>query len=108
MWIFTTFGFFSVVQKPGSSVLTVRARDRTDLDSLRARYLPSLSETVVGGGTDYPYRATVAHEDLAPAMSKIVADIDYSNFKSEVARKMGSGRASVYAKVWQALLDLEP
>jgi hypothetical protein len=26
MWIFTPFGFFSVVQKPGMSSLTVRAR----------------------------------------------------------------------------------
>jgi hypothetical protein len=46
MWLFTTFGFFSVVQKSHSDGLTVRARDAADLDRLRAEYLPELSATV--------------------------------------------------------------
>ena len=35
MWLFTTVGFFSVVQKPGTDKLTVRARVAPDLDRLR-------------------------------------------------------------------------
>ena len=99
MWIFTPFGFFSVVQKQGSPVLTVRARVRDDLDRLRERYLPSLSPTITGAGTDYRYRATVPHEKLAHAMAAIVRDIDYCNFKSEVARRDGPSRAGVYHEV---------
>jgi hypothetical protein len=50
MWIFTTFGFFSVVQKePGDEFLTVRARDPKDLDRLRER-VPS--GAVKGGAAD--------------------------------------------------------
>lgn len=43
MWLFTTFGFFSIIEKEKGDVLTVRARVRADLDRLRECYLPSLS-----------------------------------------------------------------
>ena len=107
MWIFTTFGFFSVVQKPGTDYLTVRARTRDDLDALRARYLPTLSKTITGGGTDYPFRAIVAHDELADAMVEIVRDVTYANFKSEVQHAAGEHRARVYGRVWTELLALE-
>jgi len=107
MWIFTTFGFFSVVQKPGTDYLTIRSRTRDDLDALRARYLPTLSKTITGGGTDYPFRATVAHDELADAMVEIVRDVTYANFKSEVQHAAGEHRAHVYGRVWTELLALE-
>ena len=107
MWIFTTFGFFSVVQKPGTDCLTIRARTRDDLDALRARYLPTLSKTITGGGTDYPFRATVAHDELADAMVEIVRDVTYANFKNEVQHEAGEHRAHVYGRVWTELLALE-
>ncbi|MBI4704877.1 MAG: hypothetical protein HY744_27550 [Deltaproteobacteria bacterium] len=44
MWLFTSFGFFSVVQKPGEEGLTVRARVRSDLERPREQYLPGLRE----------------------------------------------------------------
>jgi len=107
MWIFTTFGFFSVVQKPGTDYLTIRSRTRDDLDALRARYLPTLSKTITGGGTDYPFRATVAHDELADAMVEIVRDVTYANFKREVQHAAGEHRAHVYGRVWTELLALE-
>jgi hypothetical protein len=107
MWLFTTIGFFSVVQKRGELGLTVRARVATDLDRLRERYLPELSATVRRGDTDYPYRGTITHADFARGLAKIGGDIHYGNFKSEVARKMGRKREAVYHKVWSALTELE-
>lgn len=106
MWIFTTFGFFSIVQKPGDEQLTVRARAKADLDALRSQYLPSLSATIEGAGTDYRYRATVPRADVAEAMSRIVADLTYANFKSEVARRAGHARAKHYSRVWDVMYDL--
>jgi hypothetical protein len=108
MWIMTTIGFFSVVQKEGTSHLTVRARVGSDLDRLRERYLPGLSATKRTGdpgvrASDYPYRATVSHTDFAAAMSKMVADIGYANFKDEVERKQGHARESAYHDVWSVL-----
>ena len=103
MWLMTTFGFFSVVQKKGTRQLTVRARVGSDLDRLRDRYLPTLTSTFEKPGSDYRYRATVPHADLGAAMSRIVSDIRYDNFKSEVEDVQGHARESVYAKAWRVL-----
>ncbi len=107
MWLFTNFGFFSIVQKPGTDWLTIRARVRGDLDNLRDRYLPNLSATQAKGGTDYPWRATIPHAEFAAALGRIVMDLNYDNFKNEVAARQGKARAQRYGKVWSALYDME-
>jgi 8-oxo-dGTP pyrophosphatase MutT (NUDIX family) len=107
MWIFTPFGFFSVVQKSGTDFLTIRARDAGDLDQLREGHLPELSQTISNAGTDYPYRATCTHAEFAAAQVKIALSINYSNFKSEVATSQGPARANLYQSTWEILLQLE-
>lgn len=107
MWLFTTIGFFSIVQKPGTDHLTVRARVADDLDQLRQKYLPELSPTTKRGGTDYPCRATVSHAAFAGAVAQIIRDIDYANYKSEVAARQGQRRAHAYHAVWSAVYKLE-
>lgn len=107
MWLFTTLGFFSVVQKPGDGHLTVRARVATDLDRLREAYLPTLSPTIAHGGTDYPFRATVGHEELARGFADLAREISYANFKDAVATTAGHQRAALYGEVWATLLALE-
>jgi len=107
MWILTTVGFFSVVQKRGDLFLTVRARIASDLDHLRKEYMPELSETVTGQGTDYPYRATISHEKFTSGMVKLMRDIRHSNFKNEVSKKMGGKREKVYSKACNDLRALE-
>ena len=107
MWLFTAFGFFSIVQKQKGDMLTIRARVREDLDRLREQYLPSLSSTVAGGGTDYPFRATAGRKAVATAVARIAEDITYSNFKNEVARELGHERAHVYGSVWGVMRGLE-
>ena len=106
MWLITNFGFFSIVQKPGDTDLTIRARVRADLVALRAKYLPGLGEITKSEVTDYRYRAKVSSADLAAALGNIVRDINYDNFKSCVAEKQGSKRAHIYHKVWEDLLEL--
>jgi len=107
MWLFTDFGFFSTVQKHAQDdFLTVRARAATDLDQLRDRYLPELSDTIVGGGSDYPYRATVGHAEFARALAEIAEGISYSNFKSQVHKTLGSDRAHGLMDVWKAMLHV--
>jgi hypothetical protein len=107
MWLFTTFGFFSAVQKPGDDFLTIRGRSAKDLERLREGYLPKLGPTIMGGGTDYPCRARASHEDLAGAIGAIVRDVTYSNFKGAVGNEMGSRRSRTYHDVWSALLAIE-
>jgi hypothetical protein len=53
MWpIFPTIGFFSIVQNPNDTLLTVRSRIRSDLDEIR-RLLAELSKTTASPHTDY-------------------------------------------------------
>jgi hypothetical protein len=106
MWILTTIGFFSVVQKRGDSFLTVRARIASDLEDLRKKYMPELSDTVTGQGTDYPYRATISHDNFTRGMVKLMRDIRHSSFKNELSNKMGSKREKVCAKTRHDLQDL--
>jgi len=110
MWLLTTFGFFSIVEKPGdraAGLLTVRARVRGDLASLRAKYLPGMGEIEATPDGDYAWRVRVPKEELAAALGRIALDIDYANFKSEVAERMGYAREQIYHEVWEALAALQ-
>lgn len=93
--------------KPGHTDLTVRSRLRSDFEHLREPYIPALGAVVEHGGTNYQYRAKLSHAALAEAMSTIVQDISYSNFKNAVADQQGRARAKICGEVWQALWDLK-
>lgn len=57
---------------------------------------------------DYHFRANVGHADFAAAVAKMVTDIDYANFKDEVARVDGAEeRSCIYHDVWEAALALQ-
>jgi len=106
MWLFATTGFYSVVQKPGETRLTVRTRVRSDLDRLREKYIPELSETFVDVGTDYRYRAFVDHAAFGRGLGRLGQDIRYTNFKGEIARTQSGRRAAIYSNAWTSLWDL--
>jgi hypothetical protein len=112
MWLYTTIGFFSVVQKsldgqPDDGSLLIRARANGDLEALREKYMPELGEIIYTPHGDYKFRASISHDDFARGLAGLVKDVDYSNFKSEVARKQGNARAYVYHNVWAASIHLE-
>ena len=107
MWLLTPDGFYSIVEKSGEDGLCVRARVADDLDRLRDRYLPSLSATLETLGSDYRYRAWASREAMAAAMTTIVRELDYDNFKDEVART-DYKRADAYHDVWEVLGRLQP
>jgi ADP-ribose pyrophosphatase YjhB (NUDIX family) len=110
MWLITPTGFFSIVCKPGdvkAGTLTIRARVKSDLEALRQQCLPSLGKVTENEGTDYPYRAKAKRSEVAKALAQMVEQLDYDNFKNEVAEKQGHRRAKVYHGVWDVLYDLE-
>lgn len=110
MWLFTTSGFYSIVEKPwdrGTGTLTVRARVDADLDRLRDSVLPELGPTVEDGDADYRFRAQAPRDAVARAAQQVVTDLHYDNFKSAVAKAQGHGRAHVYHDVWEAALQLQ-
>lgn len=110
MWLLTPFGFFSIVQKPcdaSQGTLTVRARVREDLESLRLRYLPGLGEIRESRSNDYRFRAQAPRSEVSAAMSTLVDDLSYSNFKNQVSKEQGSARAHLYHDVWSVLHRLQ-
>jgi len=110
MWLITNFGFFSIVQKSsdeGQGTLTVRSRVKSDLEMLKARYLPGMQEISANASHDYKYRAKVSRAELAQALGQIALDIDYDNFKNSVAEQQGGTRAHLYGDVWSTLYRLQ-
>lgn len=106
MWLATTQGFYSVVEDPHSDLLVVRCRVKKDLMALKAQ-IPEL-KPIHGAGTDYAWRAFVPRERWAEAARELSEAIDYGNFKDAVKERQGDRRASVYMRVWAALLTLQP
>jgi 8-oxo-dGTP pyrophosphatase MutT (NUDIX family) len=106
MWLFTPFGFYSIVRKTPGPELTIRGRTLGDLQRLRARFLPSATEPVSQAGTDYPWRMRCTEQALAAAIPALVASIDYANFKDAVAKVTGPARATRYGKVWDVLYGM--
>ncbi len=110
MWLVTTTGFYSVVEKPGdrhAGTLTVRARARADLEALRSASLPELGEIEEDGGADYRFRARAPRKAVAGAISRQIEGIDYDNFKSAIGERQGHARADVYHEVWRALFQIQ-
>ena len=100
-----------MVEKPWdkpNGTLTIRARVYDDLVRLKA-YLPSMSDIISSEDSDYKHRAVADREAVMAAMSMLTAEIQYDNFKSEVARSEGQGyeRAAVYGDVWSILYRLQ-
>lgn len=110
MWLITPVGFFSIVQKPSDVVtdtLTVRARVRADLDALREQFLPSLGAIQESKVNDYRFRAMAPRAEVAAAMASLVNQLNYSNFKDQVAKVQGPARAHLYHDVWDVLYRLQ-
>jgi len=122
MWIFTKYGFFSIVyarkgkgergQPIDPKHLMVRARMRTHLDSLMARFPGQLGQCEIRefAGTDYAYRLFVPKTAWMQVVSELADEIDYGNFKSEVAHYQGD-QADAYEQslheVWSVMNQLQ-
>jgi len=107
MWLVTTIGFFSATISNVDGSVQIRARDRQDLENLKEKYAPELSDIIETYTADYPFRALCTREEFPSILARIGADVDYSNFKDEVYKKQGEKRARLYGDVWTTLLALE-
>lgn len=122
MWIFTKYGFYSVVcarqgdGRHGDPVdpnrIMVRARLHPHLEALKTRF-PDL----LGGcdikqfpGTDYAFRIFVEKPVWTQVMAGISDELDYDNFKSEVARfqgRQGANYEHSLHEVWSVMYRLQ-
>jgi hypothetical protein len=122
MWIFTRYGFFSAVcaregsGKHGQPIdpdrIMVRARVRGHLEALKNRFPEQLDHCDIQdfAGTDYAFRIFVNKPVWSKILSTLAEEIDYDNFKSEVAHFQGrSGGAYEHSlhEVWSVMYRLQ-
>ena len=122
MWLFTRYGFYSAVcARQGSGKLgepvdpnriMVRARNRKHLEALQERF-----RVLIGGceiqdnvGTDYPFRFFAEKAVWSQVVAGLSEELDYDNFKSEVARSLGKDGAdyeTALHKIWGVMARLQ-
>lgn len=107
MWLVTPYGFYSAIaHRSKPDTLIVRARARTDLETLIERFeLNATIETILKA--DYPHRIELPKSTWADVVARMAQSIDYANFKDEAKRVSGKRRADVLMRVWSALRDIE-
>ncbi len=105
MWIFTETGFVSAVKKPEhEGQYSVRARDEQSLAGLISA---TGAELIVSSNTDYKYRVIVSPEQFISWLTDQAQSIDYSNFKSRVAKTRGYEYTESLHDVWFAMLETQ-
>lgn len=122
MWIFTKHGFFSAVcarqgdgrhgQPVNPSRMMVRARLRRHLEALKDRFPDPLGGCDIKEyvGTDYAYRVFVDKAVWSQVVASLTEDVDYDNFKSEVARFQGQAEKAYehsLHEVWSVMYRMQ-
>lgn len=107
MWLFTTKGFYSVVEhRDDPDLVLVRCRVRADMAALK-EHMPSI-QPYEDKTADYRYRAIVPRREWLATMLELGDEIDYTNFKKAVKERQGEKRERIYLRVWSAMLELQP
>ena len=105
MWIFTETGFVSAVKKPqDNGLISVRARDKVSLQSLEEA---TGAKTIKTPDGDYPYRLFVEQKDFAAWVTERALEVDYSNFKSRMAKLRDYNYLGSLHDVWAAMTRVE-
>jgi len=103
MWLFTSSGFISIVEKDADH-LAVRARDSLSLSSLAQSYGVEIRSTPTA---DYPYRIFITKDQFKNWLSNQPGQIEYKNFKSQVSITRGKNFANALLKVWSTMHAVE-
>jgi hypothetical protein len=114
MWIFSTRGFYSVVQhREAAHLVLVRARVKEHLERLQTDFPKQLGdcEIVVMKDADYRVRLTVPREAWAEVVRELTMQIDYDNYKSACGRCSKTETDAEYVhclnSVWSVMARLQ-
>jgi hypothetical protein len=122
MWIFTKYGYFSVVsarmneglsREIDPETLMIRSRSKEHLENLKNSFA-SLANFIIleTSSADYRYRIFVPKLVWAEIMSKMTEDIDYDNFKNETSKYTKNNKGNYeYVKclsdIWGVMYDFQ-
>jgi hypothetical protein len=122
MWIFTKYGFYSAVcarqgdgghgQPVDPNKIMVRARLRKHLDAHKNRFPDLLGKSDIKefAGTDYAFRIFVDKSVWSQVLVGLNEDMNYDNFKSEVAQlqeRDGAAYEHSLHEVWSVMNRLQ-
>jgi hypothetical protein len=122
MWLFTKHGFFSAVcarqgagergQPVDRNRVMIRARVRKHLEDLQNEFGDLLGDCEIldSPSADYAYRLFVPKAAWVEVLERLGEEVDYDNFKSEVARHQGRGGADyehALHEVWEVMYRLQ-
>lgn len=119
MWLFTPFGFVSVVaarlvengkitRRLDPDTLMIRARSVAHLEALQERY-PTLRafDVRTNRATDYHARLIVPKPVWVGVAAQMMSEIDYGNFKSECSLHGKGGYVSALHSVWSIMFRMQ-
>lgn len=110
MWLFTKYGFYSIVQDENDkSIYKVRARKKTDLQELQ-RNVTEISEGAIqqDNRADYRFRIFINQQQLQAIMNCLSNSLDYSNFKDSIYRnKSQKDKLDSYHQVWGVMYEYQ-
>ena len=105
MWIFTETGFVSAVKKPDDDgKYAIRARDEESLAGLIAA---TGAELITTTNSDYKYRVIIEPKQFVEWVVDQASNIEYSNFKNQVAKTRGYKYTEALHDVWHAMLKTQ-
>jgi hypothetical protein len=104
MWLLTSIGFYSIVEKP-TGTICLRARSKADMQAF-VELMPGCTKPIHTPQGDYPWRVNVSRSRFNREFYRLAETITYPNFKQKVA-ETNPERAELYAPVWAHLMEIE-
>lgn len=108
MWLFLSFGFFSVVaHRDVPYLMLVRGRARQDLVAFRERlrqagFSRNAFEIMFTPDADYPYRMEVSRDEVKAVLDHEIETVEATNFKSSIK---DTQRVRLYHDVWATMYE---
>ena len=107
MWIMSKQGFYSIVAHEDlTDTYQVRSRARQDLENLLMLLGGALDGITIKETphNDYAYRILVTGPQKAAILAALGEEIDYPNFKSEIARRSDQrDKLDAYHEIWAVM-----
>lgn len=109
MWLFTKYGFYSIVKDSNNAHYKCRARRKKDLVNLVSnfKYLKEY-EIHCDKRADYHYRIFISQNHFSMLMLNFSNSIDYSNFKDNINGSADQvDKIDYYSEVWEMMYSYQ-
>jgi len=113
LWLFTAKGMFSVVEhKDDPNTMVVRARIENDIKNIQQMFVDQgyeKPEILQMSHSDYKFRIFVNRKEWINVMTRLMADLNYTNFKNAAAKEddFERLRSQAYTSIWFIMAECQ-